>query len=112
MKSLFVIISTVVLFFAALNVTGTYKTDFGTLKLTQTKSDVVGTYSYPANGETVNGSVKGTLSENILTFTWEQKQGAGKSGGTGTFTFAKDGKSFKGVWVDSKGQTGSWNGKK
>lgn len=110
MKSLFILSTVVAL--ATLNVTGAYKSDFGNLKLQQTKNNVTGTYNYPYNGETVNGSLKGVLKENTLTFTWEQKQGTGKSGGNGEFTFSKDGKSFKGNWEDSKGQTGTWNGTK
>jgi hypothetical protein len=108
----FILISSFFMMWVTLNVTGSYNTDFGILKLKQDKSNVSGTYSYPYNGETVNGSLKGTLKEQVLTFTWEQKQGAGKSGGTGSFTFSKNGKSFTGTWIDSKGQKGSWNGGK
>lgn len=112
MKTLFILSTIVVMVLTTLNVTGTFTTDFGNLQLQQTKNTVTGTYSYPSNGETVYGSIKGILKENMLTFTWEQKQGAGKSGGEGEFNFSKDGKSFKGSWKDGKGQTGTWNGKK
>lgn len=112
MKALIILSAALFTSLAALNVTGSYTTDFGILNLKQTKSNVSGEYSYPYNGEQVKGTLNGTLSNNTLNFNWEQKQGGGKAGGTGVFVFAKDGKAFTGTWKDSKGQTGSWNGKR
>lgn len=112
MKALIIFSAALITTLTALNVTGSYTTDFGNLNLKQSKSSVSGDYSYPYNGEQVKGTLNGTLSNNTLNFNWEQKQGTGKSGGTGVFIFSKDGKSYTGTWKDSKGQTGTWNGKR
>jgi hypothetical protein len=95
------------------DVSGTYNSDFGKLVLTQTGTDVTGTYSYPGpNGTTAQGSLTGKIKGSTVTFTWEQTQAEGKAGGDGKFVFAKDGKSYKGTWKDSKGKTGTWSGKR
>lgn len=112
MKTLFISTLIALATFITINVSGNYTTDFGALILKQNKNIVNGNYSYTYNNEKVNGTLTGTLTNNILNFTWSQIQGVGKSGGTGVFTFAKDGKSYKGTWEDSKGQAGTWNGKK
>jgi hypothetical protein len=96
-----------------INVSGTYKTDFGKLTLTQTGATVTGSYTYPDSGGTaVEGSLSGSLKGNTLTFTWVQNQSGGKATGKGSFVFAKDGKSYEGTWTDSKGESGTWSGKR
>lgn len=96
-----------------LNLNGSYTTDFGDLALKHKGATVTGTYSYPgAGGVDAKGSLNGTLKGMVVTFTWQQTQGAQKAGGSGKFTFAANGKSFKGTWKDSKGKTGEWSGTK
>lgn len=107
------LLATVVLFAGTLNLNGTYDSDFGDLVLKHKGANVTGSYSYPAaGGTTANGTLTGTLKGTVVTFTWQQTQGSQKAGGTGKFTFAANGKSFKGTWKDSKGKTGEWSGTK
>lgn len=96
-----------------LSVSGTYESDFGALKLKQQGTTVTGNYSYTVSGgQSAIGTIKGSLKGLVLTFTWSQTQGSSKAGGSGSFVFSKDAKSFKGTWKDSKGKSGTWNGKK
>jgi len=95
------------------NINGTYDTDFGDLTLHETDKKVTGNYTYNGQGGAeVKGSLKGDLNNKVLTFNWEQIQGEQKAGGSGSFTFSTDGKSFTGSWSDTKGGTGPWNGTK
>jgi hypothetical protein len=95
------------------NINGIYDTDFGELELKEDQKKVTGTYSYAGNGGVdVKGTLKGDLTDKILSFSWEQTQGEQKSGGNGSFTFSTDAKSYTGTWSDTKGGTGTWNGTK
>jgi len=95
------------------SINGTYTTDFGDLTLKEDNKKVTGTYTYPGvNGSEAKGTLSGDLKDKTLSFTWEQTQGDQKSGGSGSFVFSADGKSFTGSWSDSKGGTGQWNGTK
>jgi hypothetical protein len=96
-----------------MNINGTYSTDFGDLVLKEDQKKVTGTYTYPGpDGMSATGNLTGDLVDKVLNFKWEQKQGETKAEGSGTFTFAENGKSFTGSWSDSKGGTGQWNGTK
>jgi len=111
MNILMTFMATLFLYVGTLNLNGTYSTDFGDLTIKQKGTAITGNYSYPSEGGTMAiGTIKGTLKSNIVTFTWQQSQGAQKAGGTGKFTFAANGKSFTGTWKDSKGKSGEWSG--
>lgn len=82
---------------------GTWKTNFGPLVLTQRGNAVTGSYSHDG------GRLTGTAKEQTLTGTWEEPTDRG----TFTFQLAPDGKSFSGSWKEtspSPNQAGSWNG--
>jgi len=85
------------------NWTGTWKTDFGTMVLTQTGNSVTGSYTHE------EGRVSGAVQGNTLTGTWSQKQ---SKTGRFKFTMSADGRSFRGLWgLGSQGPISSgWNG--
>lgn len=85
----------------AQNVTGNYKTDFGTMILQQNGTQVTGTYDY------LGGRIEGTLNGFTLTGWWYQTNGKGRL----IFTFNTDGSGFKGKWsYESAEPSGIWNG--
>lgn len=95
------------------NINGTYDTDFGDLILSESDKKVNGNYTYSGSGGSeVKGTLNGELKDKVVNFSWEQTQGEQKSGGSGSFTFSEDGKSFTGSWSDTKGGVGAWNGTK
>ena len=119
MKTLFVLFTAATLSLAAcagskgFNINGTYSTDFGDLELKENQKKVTGSYTYPGEGgKEAKGTLSGELKDKTLSFNWEQIQGDQKAGGTGSFMFSNDGKSFTGTWSDTKGGTGQWNGTK
>lgn len=87
--------------------TGNWKTEWGTLTMSQTDDVVSGHYDFQG------GSVAGKVKDGVLAFTWSQSGNGHK--GTGTFILAKDGKSFSGTWQrapdqEKLGPGGAWNG--
>lgn len=85
------------------NFTGSWRTDFGLMKLTQKNNQVTGYYIY--NGE--KSTISGTVRSRTLTFTYMES----RTQGEGQFELSLDGKSFQGRWRP-QGTTdwGKWNG--
>lgn|GEM_PF-2542361 len=85
----------------AQNISGTYKTDFGTLTIQQNGWQVAGTYDH------MGGRIEGTLNGYTLSGMWYQTNGKGRF----IFTFNTDGSGFKGKWgYDTAELSGTWNG--
>jgi hypothetical protein len=80
---------------------GTWNTDYGTMKLTQVNNVVEGTYP--------DGMItKGTVYDSILTGDWENNEG---DSGEIIFTMSEDCKSFDGEWTNAEtGEKGDWSG--
>ena len=73
-------------------------------------SNVFGTGTYNYAG----GKIQGTVTGNVLTFTWKQTN---DRAGTGEFVMSPGNRSFSGTWkytepAASAGKGGSWNGSK
>jgi hypothetical protein len=86
--------------------TGTWNTDYGTMRLTQRGGSVTGTYDWPVRP----GKLAGTASGSVLTGTWTEDP---PSTGTGPFEFvmSSDGLRFTGTWSDVVGGGGgTWSG--
>ena len=85
---------------------GTWKTSFGLMTLTQAGSHVTG--SYPHDG----GKIEGTLEENVLRGNWSERPSykPPKDAGDLEFTFSEDGRKFTGTWRYGS-QKQSWDGK-
>lgn len=82
---------------------GTWKTNFGPLALTQLGDAVTGSYSHDG------GRLTGTAKGGVLTGTWVEPTDRG----TFTFRLSADGRSFTGSWKETHPdprQGGSWNG--
>jgi hypothetical protein len=81
---------------------GTWKTAFGTMQLTQTDTDVTGTY------ESKDGKIVGKVSGGTLVGTWSQSPSYAPpaDGGDFEFTLAADGQSFTGRY--RYGSDGTW----
>lgn len=82
---------------------GTWKTNFGPLVITQRGNAVTGSYSHDG------GRLTGTVRGQSLTGTWVEATDQG----TFAFQLAPDGKSFSGSWKEtapSPNQGGHWNG--
>lgn len=73
------------------------------IRLNQTGDRVTGTYAYGAGG-----SIEGTVTGNLLTFTWTENNSRRR--GTGQFTLAADGKSFSGSYAVTEAAGGSTGG--
>lgn len=87
----------------ALNVSGTYTTDFNDMALTQSGSTVTGTYQY------ADGRIEGTLNGNVLKGMWYQNNGKGKF----EFVFSNGAASFTGKWgYNDATPGGKWDGRK
>ncbi|MED1918523.1 hypothetical protein P4V64_24725 [Bacillus thuringiensis] len=83
--------------------TGTWKTDFGTLTLSQSGYLVTGTYTYH------NGTLKGVLSHNTLIGRWNDSSVEGKF----IFEFSPDRNSFQGRYGRGESEPSNsnpWNG--
>jgi hypothetical protein len=83
---------------------GSWKTGWGPVTLTQSGSSVTGSYSGKFTGK-----LDGTANGNVAELTWTQTNG---EHGKARFTLASDGDSFKGTWGANSSYTngGSWNG--
>ena len=91
-----------------LNVSGTYKTNYGNMHLLQQGTSVTGCYEHA--GGLLIGGVEGR----IMRFTWTQD---GNSGGPAVMVFSPDGKDLYGLWWNkgedqTKSTGGLWNGPK
>ena len=84
---------------------GTWKSSFGTLRMTQTKDQVEGTYVSSGQLCSLTGKAKGRK----LTFTYRESTVTGE----GSFELAAEGKSFTGKWR-AAGTTpwGEWTGQR
>jgi hypothetical protein len=71
----------------ALDVTGTYDSNWGRIELAQHGADVVGTYDYH------HGRLHGTLDGNVLRYQWREDTGSGR----GVFVVASNGQLI-GTW--------------
>ncbi len=82
---------------------GTFKTTWGVMKLTQDGNKVVGTYVYGS------GKITGTVSGNTLTGRWSiaPSYKAPTDAGDLQLTVSADGKTLTGKWRN--GSTGEWN---
>lgn len=84
---------------------GTWTTNWGDMTLSQSGSQVSGSYSHS------QGSLSGTVSGSVLRFRWYQKGNGNK--GSGRFVLSSDGRSFSGSWsyTDDPDKNGrSWTG--
>lgn len=86
--------------------TGTWKTSWGPVTLSQAGNKVSGTYT-----GSFSGKIEGDVEGNRLKFKWVQPNG---EWGKGYFDMASDGKSFKGKWggYESDNDGGAWDGTK
>ena len=85
--------------------TGTWETTYGRMTLTQEKDKATGFYVYGG----VRSSIKGTIKDNRLTFTYREPQTEGE----GWFELSKDGQSFMGQWRPKGTKAwGKWQGKR
>jgi hypothetical protein len=87
--------------------TGTWKTDFNDMTLTQSGSAVTGTYGYD------NGRIEGTVSGNTLSGRWSEAPSYKEPNDAGRFVFTlgSDCTSFTGTWGYGGESTGSaWSG--
>ena len=87
--------------------TGSWKTNFKTMRLQQSGSSVSGNYEWD------NGSITGTVSGNTLTGTWSETPSYRPPNDAGDFEFtmAEDCNSFAGHWrYDSTGTWNDWGG--
>jgi hypothetical protein len=85
------------------NISGTYKTDFGDMTLTNNGNRITGTYKHKG------GKVEGILTNKTLVGTWTQTNGKGKI----EFIFNSDFSSFTGKWGNNNNVPRSkWNGTK
>jgi hypothetical protein len=84
--------------------TGTWKTNWGPMEITQKGSQVMGHYT----GQ-YKGIIEGTVAGNRLDFTWSQPNG---EFGKGYFIISDDGSSIRGSWgiKDSNSDGGPWTG--
>ena len=87
--------------------TGAWKTEWGTLTMSQDGDAVSGSYDF------MGGAIAGKVKDGVLAFGWSQT-GNGHQG-TGTFVLSSDGDSFSGTWArrpgDEKlGPGGTWSG--
>lgn len=84
------------------NVSGSYKSSWGNMQLSQSGNQVTGTYEHSG------GKIKGTLSGKVLTGTWTQTNGSGQI----YFEFTDEG--FRGKWTYGNstdfGTSWSWTG--
>ncbi len=92
-----------------LDVSGEWKTRFGTLTLLQSASKVTGNYTSD------NGKIEGTMEGGVLKGTWSESPSykPPKDAGDVEFVFSGDGRSFKGKWRyghGGSGWKGGWNG--
>jgi hypothetical protein len=87
-------------------VSGTWKTSFGLMTLTQTGSQVTGSYPHDS------GKIEGTLEGNVLRGSWSESPSykPPKDAGDLEFTFSEDGRNFTGTWRYGS-QKQSWDGK-
>ena len=90
---------------------GTWSTTFGTMVLSQTGSNVSGSYTHDS------GQIVGTVSGNVLTGTWSEAptySPANNDAGDVELTLSPDGNSFTGYWRhgSSGGWYSYWNGTK
>ena len=93
------------------HVSGTWKSNFGLMTLTQDGSQVTGSYSHDS------GKIEGTLEGNVLRGSWSERPSykPPKDAGDFEFTFSEDGRKFSGTWrYGSQKQSwdGKWNGEK
>lgn len=88
--------------------TGSWKTDYGTMVLTQSGTQVQGTYAYR------KGRVDGTAAGHVLTGTWAEEPTYKPPNDAGTFTLRLNEyeTSFTGTWRDGAGRTGTWKGER
>jgi hypothetical protein len=95
-------LGTAALSFAA-SVSGSYKTDFNDMVLSQDGNKVTGTYRFKG------GTISGILEGHTLTGIWVQTNAKGKL----EFVFDKDFSAFEGKWgYNDAAPTKKWNGKK
>jgi hypothetical protein len=87
--------------FSKTNFNGTWETNWGLMYLTQKNNIVIGTYEYN------NGKLKGTISGNKLTYTWNEYNNKYSYSGTGYFIIKKD-NSLYGQWKNEGVET--WEG--
>jgi hypothetical protein len=87
--------------------TGEWETDWGDMILTQTGTNVTGTYDYD------DGIITGTVSGDTLTGTWAEAPSYAPPHDAGDieFVMSADGRSFTGKWrYGSEGSWGNWDG--
>jgi len=92
-----------------LDVSGNWKTSFGTLTLSQSASSVTGNYTSD------DGKIGGAIKGNVLKGAWSESPSykPPKDAGDVEFVFSEDGKSFKGKWRyghGGSGWKGNWSG--
>jgi hypothetical protein len=85
---------------------GTWKTSFGLMTLTQDGSHVTGSYPHDS------GKIQGTLEGNVLRGSWSESPSykPPKDAGDLEFVFSEDGRNFTGTWRYGS-QKQSWDGK-
>ncbi|MEJ2066474.1 MAG: FecR family protein [Deltaproteobacteria bacterium] len=85
---------------------GTWKTNFGLMTLTQDGTHVTGSYPHDS------GKIEGTLAGNVLRGRWSESPSykPPKDAGDLEFTFSEDGRHFTGTWRYGS-QKQSWDGK-
>ena len=79
----------------ALDVTGTYESNWGRIELRQNGHDVLGTYDFH------HGRLHGTLDGNLLRYQWHEDEGSGR----GVFVVATNGQLI-GTWGTSDDVSG------
>jgi pimeloyl-ACP methyl ester carboxylesterase len=92
---------------SCVNFSGTWNTDFGTMRLSASGSSVTGTYDYQG------GKITGAISGNTLNGKWSQQPSYNPPNDAGDlqFTLSTDTTSFTGQWrYGSSGSWSSWNG--
>ena len=85
---------------------GKWQTDFGVMTLTQNGASLLGTYTYR------NGSLDGTVADNVARGTWLQNTSDSSNdvtSGDFEFVLSADGNSFSGKW--RYGSSGAWQSK-
>ena len=87
----------------AVELSGTYDTDFSEMTLQQYGNKVTGTYKW------ADGRIEGTISGHTVTGWWYQSNGKGKF----VFEFNSDFSAFTGKWGrNNDTPSGKWDGKK
>jgi len=85
---------------------GTWNTDWGTMKLEQDGSKVTGNYTHDS------GKLNGTVVDGVFVGKWSEYPSYSEpnDGGDAVFYFTEDCNSFSGIWEYGVHTSGEWTG--